>query len=89
VLGVEPTTKPAELARSQGIETLIRRFEEAVQQVLSVTGRKISILSALSVIAHTDTIHEFMEGVRDILAETEAIFVCRIPYLPSMLGTSH
>ncbi len=85
VLGVEPTRKPAEVARSQGIETVIRRFEEAVQEVLSITGRKISILSALSVIAHTDTIHEFMQGVRDILAETEAIFVCRIPYLPSLI----
>jgi hypothetical protein len=85
VLGVEPTRRPAEVAQGQGIETVIRRFEDAIPDLLSITERKVSILSALSVIAHTDTIHEFMRGVRDILAETEAVFVCRIPYLASLI----
>jgi hypothetical protein len=85
-LGVEPGKKPADIAIAAGIDTIVSRFENASEEILRRTGGRISVVSALSVIAHTDSIDDFLVTLRRLLSGSGATFVCRIPYLPSLIA---
>ena len=85
VLGIEPGRRPAEVASAAGIDTVVSRFEDAIETIYEKTNGKISVVTALSVIAHTDTIDAFLVTLHRLLSDTGATFVCRIPYLPSLI----
>lgn len=83
VIGVEPTPKPASIANAQGIHTIVKQFEQVPK---AVRLPKIRLLTAFNVIAHTSTIHPFLEGVETILSKTpDSVFLSQSQYLPDIV----
>jgi hypothetical protein len=85
VLGIEPTPKPAAAAIAAGIPTIGQRFEEAIEEILTRSNGRIRLLTALNVLAHTDTIHEFLECVKKVLVNNNSTFVSQSHYLPKLI----
>lgn len=85
-LGVEPADKPAKIANEEGIPTLNERFETAVSEVLEVSDGDVGAVTGMNVLAHTDDIHGFLEGVNTLLsASDDAIFLSQSHYLPELI----
>lgn len=83
VIGVEPTPKPAKIANAQGIRTIVKQFEQVPK---TVRLPQIKLVTAFNVIAHTSTIHPFLEGVETILSKTpNSVFLSQSQYLPDIL----
>ncbi|QFU77664.1 class I SAM-dependent methyltransferase [Halioglobus maricola] len=68
VLGVDPAPVPASIANDQGIETLQQFFSQALGASLQARGVQARLVIANNVIAHVEDPHDFIRGVREILA---------------------
>ena len=79
-LGVEPVEKIAMLATEQGLLTIPQRFEDVRIRA------KPSLITAMDVLAHTDTPHEFLERLYELMAESGALFVCQSQYFPASMA---
>jgi SAM-dependent methyltransferase len=77
VLGIEPSKQPALEAQQRGVPTIIGKFEDVWHEI----SRPVSLITAFNVLAHTDTIHEFLDTVSSL----NAPFVCQNHYLPRMV----
>lgn len=84
VLGVEPAPKPAQIAIERGIDTIIGYFEDSISKIKQVTGGEIKLITAFNVLAHTDRIHQFLEGVKELLND-DSVFVSSSHYLKSLV----
>lgn len=85
VLGIDPAPKPCKIANSFGVTTINSKFEHGIEPILAKTGNKIKVIMALNVLAHTDTIHTFLNGIKKLLAGNEATFVSISHYLQDMI----
>jgi hypothetical protein len=79
-LGVEPVERIAAIATSKGIMTIPARFEEVRLE------SKPSLITAMDVLAHTDTVHPFLANVASVMAETGAPFVCQSQHFPTSMA---
>lgn len=86
VLGIEPSPIPCDYANKNGIPTINKRFEDAIDEVLAETKGKVKVIAAFNVLAHTDTIHGFLEGINGILSSNDAIFISQSHYLPNLIN---
>lgn len=77
--GVEPVERIAQIATSKGMMTIAERFEDADIQV------KPSLITAMDVLAHTDTIHPFLVRLRSLMARSGAPFVAQSQYFPATM----
>jgi hypothetical protein len=68
----------------QGIDTLTRYWDRAVAREVIEGYGKADVVTATNVFAHVDDLHEFVEGVKRVLAPDGA-FIFEVPYLPEML----
>src|SRR5205807_5753794 len=84
VLGVEPATNIAAIARNRGIETINEFFSEAVSRRIAAERGPAKIVIANNVIAHVDGLTDFVGGVRELL-EPEGVFVFEASYVFEML----
>jgi hypothetical protein len=83
---VEPATIPCKEAEKKGIETINSRFEDAVASILRKTDNNIKLITGFNVLAHTDDLHGFLQGIVDILNQNPgAVFVNQSHYLPEMI----
>ncbi|MDE1870216.1 MAG: methyltransferase domain-containing protein [Candidatus Micrarchaeota archaeon] len=86
VIGVEPAPKPAKMANDMGIYTIVDQFEKANKKIMEESKGKVRILSAFNVMAHTGSIHKFLENVKKILvANPNAVFINQGQYLPDII----
>lgn len=81
-LGVEPVNKIAAIAKGAGIETIVSRFEDA--DILR--HHRPTLITAMDVLAHTDTVHPFLERLAVLMAETGAPFVCQSQHFPTSMA---
>lgn len=79
-LGVEPVKKIAALATEAGIDTIPARFEDLTD--LNVEPK---LILAMDVLAHTDTVHPFLDNVAALMADTGATFVCQSQHFPTSM----
>ena len=84
LLGVEPATNIAKVARERGIETINEFFGESLgDRVRNEHGAAACVL-ANNVFAHVDDVHDFARGVLRILGP-EGIFIFENSYVRDML----
>jgi hypothetical protein len=68
VLGIEPAANIAAAAESQGIATLVRFFRSDLAAQLASEGRRARLVVANNVLAHVPDVHDFVEGLRLLVA---------------------
>ena len=85
VLGIEPTPKPAHLAEETGVTTFVKPFEDAIPEIKKHVGSRLRLVTALNVLAHTDNVHGFLDGVAELSRIGEVDFISQSHYLPDMI----
>lgn len=84
VLGVEPAKNLAEVANSNGIETLCSFWNrENAIKILNKYG-EAKVITATNVLAHVDDLNAFLEAVK-ILLSKDGQFIVEVPYLHDLL----
>ena len=67
-LGIEPAANVAEVAREQGIETVVEFFGRELASRLVAEGRQADLLVANNVMAHVPDLNDFVAGMQRVLA---------------------
>jgi methylation protein EvaC len=84
-VGVEPSANVAEVARSQGLDTLTAFFSrELAAEIRERSGPAAAIVAA-NVICHIADVHDVAEAVRELLA-ADGLFIFEDPYLGEMIA---
>jgi len=84
VLGVEPATNIAELARERGIPTESAFFGSAVGKRLRSAHGSAKAVIGNNVLAHVDDTQDFLRGARALLAD-DGLVIVEVPYLREMV----
>lgn len=90
VVGVDPAENVAKIANARGIETVPDFFDRrsALQLVQRLEGR-VDVFLARHVIAHVADLHEFVEGIRVVLAAAGVAIIECSHILPFFLGVQY
>ena len=84
VLGIEPSSNVADIARKNGIETTTDFFSEKLAKKTVKKYGKASVITATNVFAHIDNLDDFMNGAKILLKEN-GIIVIEAPYLVNLI----
>jgi len=84
VLGIEPATNIAEVARNRGIDTLSEFFGEPLAVALAAEGRMADVIHANNVMAHVPDIRGFVAGLRHVL-KPGGVAVIEAPYVRDLV----
>lgn len=85
VLGIEPS-QAADVAMSNGINTLKTYFNRDVACKVATDHGKAQLITAANVFAHIGDIHSVVEGVVELLSE-DGVFVSESHYLLDLVET--
>lgn len=85
VLGIEPSSNVAELARKKGVDTLDGFFTIAMAEEIVKKYGKAKVISANNVFAHIDDIDEIIRAVKILLAD-DGVFVTESHYLLDLVS---
>jgi nucleoside-diphosphate-sugar epimerase/dTDP-4-dehydrorhamnose 3,5-epimerase-like enzyme len=80
VVGVEPAKNISDLANKSGIETINSYFDTTVVKQILQTKKKANLITASNVFAHSDTLKEMTEDVKQLLGD-DGVFVIEVQYL--------
>jgi 2-polyprenyl-3-methyl-5-hydroxy-6-metoxy-1,4-benzoquinol methylase len=80
VLGVEPAANVAAVAERKGVPTLVKFFGTATARELAAAGRRPDLLIGNNVLAHVPELHDFVEGLRIVLAP-QGVITMEFPHL--------
>lgn len=80
VLGIDPATGPAKVAKEKGIETLNTFFELSLAQKLAREGKLADVFLANNVLAHVPDLNGFVAAIGTIL-KPDGVAVIEVPYL--------
>lgn len=84
VLGVEPATNVAEVARKRGINTRVAFFGENTARQLVQDGWSADVVAGNNVLAHVPDINDFVEGVR-ILLKPLGVVTIEFPHVMNLV----
>jgi SAM-dependent methyltransferase len=84
VLGIEPAANVAEIANASGIPTIAKFFGSATARALSEDGHVADLLVGNNVLAHVPDLHDFVEGLKIILAP-QGILTMEFPHLLQLI----
>lgn len=87
VIGVEGAQVAAEISVEQGIPTVRRFFGKGVSEEIKdqlPPGKRISLITAMNVVAHTDNIGEFLPELAELMDE-ETVFVSQSHWLLELI----
>ena len=79
-LGIEPAANVAAAATNRGIETIVDFFGTRLAQNLVEQGMKADLIVGNNVLAHVPSVHDFVEGLRILLAPGGTISM-EMPYV--------
>ena len=85
VLGIDPAKNIAKIANSQGIETIADFFSASRVEKLIKKYGKAGIITSNNTLAHTDALHDIIEGVSKLLDE-KGVFIFEVQYLADLLA---
>jgi len=80
VLGVEPAANVAAAAERKGVPTLVKFFGTATARELAAAGKRPNLLVGNNVLAHVPDLHDFVEGMRIVLAP-QGVITMEFPHL--------
>jgi SAM-dependent methyltransferase len=84
VLGIEPASNVAEVARAAGIETVDEFFCVALARRLHDAGRTCDLLVGNNVLAHVPDINDFVGGLKIVLADN-GVLSMEFPHLLKLI----
>ena len=85
VLGVEPAANVAKVAiEERGIPTEVRFFGVQTATELAEAGRSAKVIAGNNVLAHVPDIHDFVEGMRILLAP-DGVVTVEFPHLMRLM----
>lgn len=84
VIGIEPASRIAKIARRKGIETIEKFFSEDLANKILDSKGAAKIITATNVFAHINDLDEILKGV-DRLMEENGIYIIEVPYLVDFL----
>ncbi len=80
VLGVDPAVRIASEATASGVPTVQGFFTSAMARTLRADHGHASLVTANNVFAHSDTLPDMADGVRELLA-ADGVFAFEVSYL--------
>jgi hypothetical protein len=83
-LGIEPARNVAEAARAKGVETIDAFFDAALAGQLAQERGRAEVVIGNNVLAHVPTSHDFVEGLRTILA-VDGVLTMEFPHLLALI----
>jgi hypothetical protein len=84
VLGVDPATGPATVARERGCDVLIEPFNLALARRIRDQRGTFGVIIANHVLAHVEDVSDFLAGVAHLMDDGSAALV-EVQYLPDLL----
>ncbi|MEO8405991.1 MAG: class I SAM-dependent methyltransferase [Chitinophagaceae bacterium] len=84
VLGIEPTSNTAEVAKAKGIESVIDFFGVRLATELAAKNIKADLLLGNNVLAHVPDIVDFTKGLKIILSK-EGVVTMEFPHLVQLM----
>ncbi|MEE3851312.1 class I SAM-dependent methyltransferase [Gordonia sp. LSe1-13] len=87
VLGIEPAANVAEVARANGIDTLVEFFGTKLAEKLVDEGRQADHLIGNNVLAHVPDLNDFVAGMKLLLAPDGRITM-EFPHLLQLIAHS-
>ena len=85
VLGIEPAKNVAQLAISNGIDTVNDFFGLEVAKALVAQHGPAEVITATNVLAHVNDLSDFLNGINCLMA-ADGIFVIEVPYLADLIA---
>jgi hypothetical protein len=85
VLGIEPAKNVAQLAISNGIDTVNDFFGLEVAKALVAQHGPAEVITATNVLAHVNDLPDFLNGINCLMA-ADGIFVIEVPYLADLIA---
>jgi hypothetical protein len=86
-LGVEPAANVARAAVAQGVPTLVEFFTAELGRRLAAERGHADLICGANVLAQVPPIHDFLEGVRALLAP-RGVFTFEFPHLLRMIEST-
>jgi SAM-dependent methyltransferase len=84
VLGVEPASNIAKVARDRGVPTLCKFFNQKVAAELAAEGHRADVIHANNVAAHVADLHGFVEGISSVL-QPDGVAVIENHYIKDLI----
>ena len=84
VLGIDPASNLAHLARMKGVNTINSLFSSDLAAELHQQKVKPKLIVATNVVAHMQDLHDLCKGVK-LLLDDQGVFVTEFPYLLDMV----
>lgn len=84
VLGIEPSSNTADVARKKGIDSISEFFGSALAIKLTSQGVKADLLVGNNVLAHVPDINDFVYGMKMVLGE-KGIATLEFPHLMNLV----
>lgn len=83
ILGIDPAKNVALIAETKGIHVLPDFFSRALAKKLRKTEGQFDVITATNVFAHTHDIHDFANGVQELLSPN-GVFIVEFAHLLEM-----
>lgn len=87
ILGIDPAENIVKDANKRGIRTMCAFFSEETAKEARETYGQAKIITATNVIAHIDTIHDVVKGIKTLL-HPQGVFVMEAPYVIDLLDNN-
>jgi SAM-dependent methyltransferase len=87
VLGIEPASKTADIAKNKGIPTEVVFFNVSYAKKVVEENRKADLIVGNNVLAHNPAINDFAESI-SIALKTSGIFTLEFPHLLCLLDNN-
>jgi SAM-dependent methyltransferase len=84
VLGVEPATNIAEIARERGVATVCEFFGSELAEQLAAEGKRADVIHANNVLAHVADLNGVVSGFARLL-KPNGVAVVEAPYVKEMI----
>jgi 2-polyprenyl-3-methyl-5-hydroxy-6-metoxy-1,4-benzoquinol methylase len=84
VLGIEPTSNTAAVAKKKGIDTITEFFGTSLAKKLAGEARKADLLLGNNVLAHVPDIMDFVAGMK-ILLKPDGVITMEFPHLLQLI----
>jgi 2-polyprenyl-3-methyl-5-hydroxy-6-metoxy-1,4-benzoquinol methylase len=87
VLGIEPTSNTAEVARKKGIESITEFFGKELANELVSRDKKADLLLGNNVLAHVPDIVDFVGGMKIVLKDN-GVITMEFPHLVQLIDNN-
>jgi SAM-dependent methyltransferase len=84
VVGVEPATNLAEIARKNGIPTIDTFWSSAVAATVQKEHGKADVITATNVLGHVDDAHSFVAACKSVLSD-DGLVVIEVPTVANIV----